>query len=72
MVTRSRLKKEKTTVIKVFPKLHWHYDDEFEGKRLVDNLIPLEPMGRKKKKVLVYSPKLRANILVYKNRLKWK
>ena len=48
----------------------YHYDDEFEGKRLVDELVlEDEDDNPKSRKVLVHSPKLRANILVYKNRL---
>ena len=45
------------------------YDDEFEGMRLIDTLKVFHPKHLKDKKILVYSPKLRANILVYKNRL---
>ena len=45
------------------------YDDDFEGMRLVDNVKLLEKVSAKKRKIIVYSPKLRANILVYKNRL---
>lgn len=48
----------------------YHYDDEFEGERLVDNVELLEDIKTKSKKILVYSPKLRSNIRVYKNRLK--
>jgi hypothetical protein len=47
----------------------YHYDDEFDGERLVDNLVALEN-SNKNRKILTYSPKLRANILVYKSRLK--
>jgi hypothetical protein len=46
----------------------YHYDDEFEGKRLADDLTALETS--KNRKILMYSPKLRANILVFSNRLK--
>ena len=48
----------------------YHYDDEFEGKRLVDDVKLLESIKTNKRKVLVYSSKLKANILIYKNRLK--
>jgi len=47
-----------------------HYDDEFEGSRLVDKVVLLEKLKPNRKKVLVYSPKLKANILVYKSRLR--
>ena len=53
-------------------KMKCKYDDEFEGTRLVDNLTIIHPRNFKSKglrKILVYSPKLRGNILVYKNRL---
>lgn len=46
----------------------FHYDDEFEGERLVDDLELEE--DEEDDKILLYSPKLRAHILVYKNRLK--
>jgi len=48
----------------------YKYDDDFEGFRLVDKLKVLEEPKKLKKKILVYSPKLRANILVFKGRLK--
>ena len=48
----------------------YHYDDEFKGERLADTFIALENSSRKSRKVLVYSPKLRANILIYKSRLR--
>jgi hypothetical protein len=47
----------------------YHYDDEFEGERLVDDVRALET-SFKAKEILVYSPKLRANILLVKGRLK--
>jgi hypothetical protein len=47
----------------------YHYDDEFEGRRLADNVIALETPKKFQKKVLVYSPQLRANILLHTNRL---
>ena len=50
----------------------YHYDDEFEGERLVDDVTLLEKPKRGERKVLVYSPHLRANILLWKNRLKVK
>ena len=48
------------------------YDDEFDGTRLVDTLKIYHPKDLKDKslrKILVYSPKLRADIFIYKNRL---
>ena len=48
---------------------NYKYDDEFEGERLVDTLEALEDSKKYSKKTLVYSPKLRANILVFNNRL---
>ena len=50
-------------------KIKFHYSDEFEGERLVDDVELIEQPLKTQKKVLVYSPKLKANILVYKNRL---
>ena len=48
------------------------YDDEFEGERLVDDVKIVSRTKKSSRKILVYSPKLRANILVYKNRLRCK
>lgn len=48
----------------------YHYDDEFEGERLVDDVKLLENIKTKSKKILVYSPKLRSNIRIYKSKIK--
>ena len=49
--------------------MKYKYDDEFEGERLVDEVELLETSKKYSKKILVYSPKLMANIRVWKNRL---
>lgn len=43
---------------------------QYENERIVDDVVLLEKPKRNSKKVLVYSSKLRANILVFKNDLK--
>ena len=48
----------------------YRYDDEFEGFRLVDKVRILDKIGLKDRKIPVYSPKLRANIMIFKNRIK--
>ena len=55
-------------VHKIIKGKKYRYDDEFEGERLVDKVVALET--KTKGKVLVYSPYLRSNILLYSNRLK--
>jgi hypothetical protein len=48
----------------------YRYDDEFEGKRLVDIVKVIETPIEIESKVIVYSPTLRANILLDKGKLK--
>lgn len=43
---------------------------QYEGERIVDVVTLLEKPAKGAKKVLVYSPKLQANVLVYRNDLK--
>lgn len=43
---------------------------QYENERIVDIVTIIEPPKKYAKKVLCYSPKLMANILVYKNDLK--
>jgi hypothetical protein len=46
----------------------FHVDTDFEGKRLVDDVkVGYKPSNKYDKKILVYSPHLRANILVRKS-----
>lgn len=42
---------------------------QYEGERIVDTVTIIEPPKKYQKKVLVYSPKLRANVLVFKKDL---
>jgi hypothetical protein len=46
----------------------YHIDLEFEGERLVDNVEVLQEIT--KISVMVYSPKLGANIIIKKKELK--
>jgi hypothetical protein len=48
----------------------FHIDVEFEGRRLVDDVNVHEKPKPTDKKVLVYSPQLRSNILINKKDLK--
>jgi len=48
----------------------YHVDVDFEGERLVDDVSLLEDADKRRRKVLVHSPKLRADILVFKRDLK--
>lgn len=41
-----------------------HIDLDFEGKRLVDDVEIIEEIN--KKEIMVYSPKLRSNIIINK------
>jgi len=43
---------------------------QYEGTRVVDIVIPVEKPKKGAKKILVYSPMLQANVLVYRNDLK--
>ncbi len=43
---------------------------QYEGERVVDTVTLLEEPKKGAKKVLVYSPKLQANVLVYRKDLK--
>lgn len=55
--------------MKIIKGNFYKYNDEFEKERLVDILEALENSKKFAKKTLMYSPKLRANILVFNNRL---
>jgi hypothetical protein len=48
---------------------HFHIDTDFEGRRLVDQVEVFSKPKKFDKKVLVYSPKLRSNILISKKEL---
>lgn len=48
----------------------FHIDTDFEGRRLVDNVEIYSKPQKKDRKVLIYSPYLRANILLPKKELK--
>jgi hypothetical protein len=48
----------------------YNIDCEFEGERLTDEIRILVVPTKKQRKVLVYSPKLRANILIWRKELK--
>lgn len=43
---------------------------QYEGERIIDKVSVVEVPKKTDKKVLVHSPKLMANILVYKSDLK--
>jgi hypothetical protein len=43
---------------------------QYEGERIVDTVRLLEIPKKTDKRVLVYSPKLQANVLVFKSDLK--
>lgn len=43
---------------------------QYEGERVVDNVTIVEAPTKHQKKVLVHSPKLQANVLVFKTDLK--
>lgn len=47
----------------------YHIDVDFEGERLVDDVVVLETPQKNEKKVLVHSPKLLADIRVNRNEL---
>lgn len=55
-------KKKEMNEWKIKENEQYYYDDEFENEKLVDVVKILE--NRSTGKVLVYSPKLRANILL--------
>jgi hypothetical protein len=49
--------------------MKYHVDTDYDGSRLVDNVIPLEEPKKYAKKILVYSPLLRADILIWRKDL---
>lgn len=43
---------------------------QYENERIVDTVTVVEVPEKNQKKVLVHSPKLQANVLVFRNELK--
>ena len=65
MVFKTKIKQKKFRAGKKF-----HIDVDFEGERLVDDVTVFETPTKFQKKVLVESPRLRANIIIFKKELK--